>query len=143
MQNGQEAYMKVIKEHRIIIAGSRDMDDYEIARKAVDMVLEEIRTGCPVCILSGHCRGADLLGERYAKEHGIRLALFPARWEQYGKRAGYVRNTLMAEYASNEDVAGCLIAFWDGKSRGTKMMIDIAGKKGIDIHVFDLEGRRR
>ena len=135
--------MAGIKEHRIIIAGSRDMADYDVVERAVDMVLEEIRNSCPVCIVSGHCRGADILGERYAREHGIRLALFPARWNQYGRRAGYIRNMLMAEYSANEDVSGCLIAFWDGKSPGTKMMIDIAGKKGIDIRVFDLEGRKR
>ena len=135
--------MAGIKEHRVIIAGSRDMDDYDAVRQAVDEIFDEIRPTSPVCIVSGHCRGADILGERYAREHGLRLALFPARWNQYGRRAGYIRNMLMAEYSANEDVAGCLIAFWDGKSPGTKMMIDIAGKKGIDIRVFDLEGRKR
>ena len=135
--------MAGIKEHRVIIAGSRDMNDYDAVRKAVDEVFDEIRPDSPMCIVSGHCRGADILGERYAREHGIRLALFPARWNQYGRRAGFIRNMLMAEYSANEDVAGCLIAFWDGKSPGTKMMIDIAGKKGIDIRVFDLEGRKR
>ena len=50
-----------------------------------------------------------MLGEQYAKEHGIPLVLFPADWDRYGKRAGYIRNDKMARYASEKD--GILIAF--------------------------------
>ena len=52
------------REHRVIIAGSREMADYEAARKAIDEVLGEIGGGTPVRVVSGRCRGADLLGER-------------------------------------------------------------------------------
>ena len=131
------------KEHRVIIAGSRDMADYEAARKAIGEALGEIGGGAPVRVVSGHCRGADILGERYAREHGLELAVFPAEWNIYGRRAGFLRNTQMADFASEEGSEGALIAFWDGQSRGTKMMIGIAEKKGLSIHVFDLTGRKR
>ena len=98
--------------------------------------------GDQVRIVSGHCRGADLMGERYAHENGLELSVFPAEWNIYGRRAGFVRNTQMADFASEEGNEGALIAFWDGQSRGTKMMIGIAQKKGIAVHVFDLEGRK-
>jgi hypothetical protein len=130
-------------EYRVIIAGSREMADYEAARKAIGEVLGEIGGSAPVRVVSGHCRGADLLGERYAREHGLELSVFPAEWNRYGRRAGFIRNTQMAEFASEEGVEGALIAFWDGESRGTMMMIGIAEKKGIDTYVFDLTGRKR
>ena len=130
-------------EYRVIIAGSRDMADYEAAKKAIGEAFSEIGGGAQVRIVSGHCRGADILGERYAREHGLELAVFPAEWNRYGRRAGFIRNTRMAEFASEEGIEGALIAFWDGQSRGTKMMIDIAEKKGIDAYVFDLTGRKR
>lgn len=130
------------KEQRVIIAGSRDMADYGAAEKAIAAALAEIG-GAQVRIVSGHCRGADLMGERYAHENGLELAVFPAEWNIYGRKAGFLRNTQMADFASEEGSEGALIAFWDGQSRGTKMMIGIAQKKGIAVHVFDLEGRKR
>ena len=129
-------------EYRVIIAGSRDMADYEAAKKAISEALGEIGGSAQVRVVSGHCRGADILGERYAREHGLELAVFPAEWNRYGRRAGFIRNTQMAEFASEEGSEGALIAFWDGQSRGTKMMIGIAEKKGLSIHVCDLNGRK-
>lgn len=115
---------------RIIIAGSRSFDDYDKLCKDVDefISMQKFFAGLgaykskEVEIVSGGARGADKLGERYAKEHNLRLKIFPADWDKYGKRAGYIRNTEMAEYAN------CLIAFCDGKSKGTAHMIDLAPK---------------
>ena len=58
---------------------------------------------------------------------------FPADWENLGRGAGYVRNVQMAFYAD------ALIAFWDGESRGTKHMIDIAKEKGLMVRVIQDE----
>ena len=73
--SGSEAYMAGAKEHRVIIAGSREMADYEAAKKAIGEAFSEIGGGAPVRVVSGHCRGADILGERYAREHGLELAV--------------------------------------------------------------------
>ena len=81
-------------------------------------------------IVSGTAAGADTLGERYAQEKGYEVKKFPAQWDLYGKSAGYKRNQQMAEYADG------LIAFWDGKSKGTKHMIDIANKMGLKVRVI-------
>lgn len=80
-------------------------------------------------IVSGTARGADQLGERYAFEHGFPVKHFPADWDQHGKSAGYIRNAQMAEYA---DAA---VIFWDGMSRGSKHMIDLAKAKGLRVRV--------
>jgi hypothetical protein len=62
----------------------------------------------------------------------VPLKIFPAQWSIYGKGAGYIRNREMAQYAD------ALIAFWDGKSKGTKNMIDEAKKQGLIIKVGGL-----
>ena len=99
-------------ETRIIIAGGRGFVDYELLEQKVDEILKDIKE--PV-IISGGARGADTLGEKYALEHGMRLVRFPADWKKYGKRAGYLRNQEMAEYAM-KGTNSILIAFWDGLS---------------------------
>lgn len=111
---------------KVIVAGSREFDDYPLLKKKLDFFLqnrEEIE------IISGCARGADRLGERYAKEKGLWLRKFPADWEKHGKKAGYLRNEQMAKYA---DVA---VVFWDGKSYGTKHMIDLCEKMVIPCRV--------
>lgn len=116
---------------RIIVAGSRGFTDKERLYSVLDNRLANIKDD--VEIISGHCRGADMLGEQYAKEHGIPFVLFPADWGRYGKRAGYIRNDKMARYASEKD--GILIAFPVGEARGTKMMIRIAHSYGLETDV--------
>ena len=112
---------------RVIIAGTRYFNDYALLCEYADYKLSKIRQ--PIEIVSGHARGADTLGERYAEERGYKLTLFPAEWDKYGKSAGPRRNKEMAEYAN------ALIAIWDGKSIGTKNMIDIAKEKGLKIGI--------
>jgi len=111
---------------KIIIAGGRNFRDYDKLRESCDNILVNQKE---VEIVSGTAVGADTLGERYAQEKGYEVKKFPAQWDLYGKSAGYKRNQQMAEYADG------LIAFWDGKSRGTKHMIDIANKMGLKVRV--------
>ena len=111
---------------RVIIAGSREFSDYDLLEVACDDILYKIDVEC---ILSGNARGADRMGEEYAQNRGYRLELHPANWDLFGKSAGYKRNEEMAECAD------ILIAFWDGTSKGTKHMIDIANRKGLAVFV--------
>jgi hypothetical protein len=76
-------------------------------------------------IISGGAAGADSLGEQYAQENGIAIERHPADWKKHGKAAGPIRNAEMAACAD------FLIAFWDGKSRGTQNMMMNAVKKDI------------
>jgi hypothetical protein len=123
---------------RIIIAGGRDFNNYEYL---VDMVSNFILMELPIEywnvenleIVSGCANGADSLGEKYAKERGIKIRKFPADWKGLGKKAGIIRNHEMGDYAD------ALLAFWDGKSNGTKDMIDYATKKGLLVEVFMYE----
>lgn len=112
---------------KVIIAGGRNFNDYNKLRESCDNILVNQKD---VEIVSGTAAGADTLGERYAQEKGYEVKKFPAQWDLYGKSAGYKRNQQMAEYADG------LIAFWDGKSKGTKHMIDIATNKGLKVRVI-------
>lgn len=111
---------------KVIVAGGRDFKDYDLLRGKLDYYLQNLPD---IEIVSGGARGADSFGERYAEENAYPLKIFPADWDNLGKRAGFVRNSEMAEYADY------LIAFWDGKSRGTKHMIDIAKRVGLKVKV--------
>lgn len=111
---------------KVIIAGSRNFDNYELLKTKMDHLLSQKQD---IEIVSGAARGADQLGERYAAERGYALKQFPADWDTYGKSAGYKRNAEMAEYA---DAA---VVFWDGESRGSKHMIDLALAKKLAVRV--------
>ena len=118
---------------RVIIAGTRSFNDYELLRDSCNNLLSEKQRTHTVVVISGTARGADQMGERYAKERGFQLRRFPADWEQYGKSAGHIRNAKMA------DNADALIAFWDGESKGTKNMIDNARPKGLAVRVIQYQ----
>lgn len=119
---------------KVIIAGSRNFYDYNKVEDAVVSyfmshgILKE-----DVEIISGGARGADKLGERLAISYGLQLSLFPAKWDIYGKAAGMIRNKEMADYAIKDSEKAILFAFWDGESRGTKGMIDIAKRCGMEV----------
>ena len=111
---------------KVIIAGGRDFNDYELLKSKCDYYLQNQDE---ITIISGHARGADSLGEQYANEKGYNVEIYPADWDKYGKSAGYKRNAEMA------DVASAAICFWDGKSKGTKHMINLAKNKGIPVKI--------
>ena len=111
---------------KVIVAGSRDITDYTVVKEAIEYATQNKPA---TEIVSGTARGVDQLGERWADENQIPIAEFPANWDEEGKKAGYLRNERMAEYADG------LVAVWDGASRGTKHMIDIAKKKGLKVYV--------
>lgn len=116
--------------YKIIIAGGRDFMDYNLLKEKVNKILQEKRVTHKIVIISGCARGADTLGVRYASENIFDVDKYPADWDKYGKKAGYMRNVEMAENAD------ALIAFWDGKSKGTKHMIDIATERNLPIRVI-------
>lgn len=119
--------MKRMKEFRVIIAGGRDFTDYAILERKMDHLLSRIAE--PIVIICGKARGTDTLGEQYARNRGYQVREFPANWDLYGKKAGYIRNEEMAKNAD------ALVAFWDGESRGTKHMIDLAQKYELMIRI--------
>tara|TARA_R110001583_G_scaffold73456_1_gene204378 strand:+ start:210 stop:575 length:366 start_codon:yes stop_codon:yes gene_type:complete len=112
---------------KIIIAGSRNFTNYQKLCEVCDQILQDQTN---IEIVSGaYYKGADKLGEQYAKERGCNLKKFPADWERFGRAAGPKRNEQMAIYAN------ALIAFWDGESLGTKNMIELAECRGLNVFI--------
>lgn len=105
---------------KVIIAGTRDFKDYGLLKIVVNQYHKIYGI---TEVVSGTAKGADELGERWAKENNIPIKKFPAEWKKHGRAAGPIRNEQMAEYADY------LIAFWDGTSKGTKNMIDNMEKR--------------
>lgn len=125
-----------MKEIRIIVAGGRDFDNYQLLSDTLTEYIEklDVMDLNSITFISGTARGADRLGERFANNIGLLVRRFPANWDEYGKSAGYIRNKEMAEYTA--EGTGVLFAFWNGESRGTKHMIDLAHKYGLEVHVI-------
>ena len=115
---------------RTIIAGSRDGVVYQ------DIIEAVMSAGwIPSVVVCGMCRGADLLGKRWADERNIPVEKFPAEWRVdgvYDNAAGHKRNAVMAKNAE------ALIAIWDGESSGTQGMIKLAEKAGLAVHIWKL-----
>lgn len=114
---------------KVIIAGGRDFENYDLLREKCDVILSKVKED--IIVVSGTALGADMLGERYAMERGYQIVYFPANWRLYGRGAGPVRNREMAEYAD------ALIAFHDGQSVGTKNMIEQAKTKGLKTRIIN------
>lgn len=133
---------------RVVIAGDRNFGDYKVLDEAIR------KSGFKVTeVVSGGARGADKLGEHWAKTRNIPIKLFRAKWndltqsgakikarknpwtgrmEQYNSSAGFQRNEKMAEYAD------ALIAIQpNGPTSGTQHMIDCAKKHDLKIYEYE------
>jgi hypothetical protein len=128
---------------RVIIAGSREFNNYELLEKECNKIFRELsEEGYHTCIadieiVSGGARGADRLGEHFAKDYDLKVKRFIPDWDGLGKRAGFVRNEDMAIYAKQDSELGVLIACWDGVSKGTGHMINLAKKHGLRVFVIN------
>lgn len=112
---------------KVIVAGGRDFKDYELLKCTLDNFQQEY--GNITEVISGTALGSDKLGEQYANENNIPIKRFVPDWKGLGKKAGFVRNRQMGNYAKEHN--GMLVAFWDKQSKGTKGMIDYANKIGL------------
>lgn len=116
-------------EVALIVAGSRNFNDYEFFSKSLESYLLEHHKGKTLIFISGRAwKGADAMIIKWCKLNGYPWVEFPADWEKFGRSAGYVRNTEMAKVGKN------LLSFWDGMSKGTEHMVKIATRLGLEIH---------
>ena len=111
----------------IIVAGSREFNNYQLLQDVCDM---QTKDRDDVTIISGGARGADKLGEDYSIERGFKLLRIEAEWNEYGKSAGYRRNCDMA-ITANSYIDRMCIAFSVNKSKGTNHMINICKRYNV------------
>jgi hypothetical protein len=115
---------------RLIIVGSRTFTDYQLLCHTLAPERHRI-----IEVLHGGARGADQLGFRWALKHHVRSRCFAAAWERFGKSAGIRRNQQMAQ------AGDVLIAFWDGRSPGTRHMISCMQQLGKPVVVIRTDGQ--
>ncbi len=117
---------------KVIIAGSRTLPESSaIVAEAVES------SGFHVSeVVCGMAAGTDRAGLLWAKANGLPVAEFHANWQKYGSSAGPIRNHAMAVHAD------ALLAIWDGRSRGTRNMIETATQMELPVVVFRWDGKR-
>lgn len=114
---------------KIIIAGGRDFSDNNLLLNKVDNILANVIED--IEIVSGGADGADKIGEDYAILRAYKLTKFIPDYKQFDTQAPLLRNVEMAHYSTH------LIAFWNGKSRGTRFMIEVAEILGLKVRVIN------
>ena len=80
-------------------------------------------------IVSGGAVGVDSIAQKYAEQNNIRFTVFLPEYKLYGRAAPIVRNKLIVDYADK------VVAFWDGRSKGTLSVIKYAEKTGKALEV--------
>jgi hypothetical protein len=118
---------------KLIIAGSRDLDDSSLLEPLIEKIIKEQKWNITE-VVSGTARGADTVGEFWAERHGINVKKFPADWAQFGKSAGPRRNAEMAKYA---DAA---IVFILDDSRGSTHMFTTMQVMRKPAYAFNFQG---
>ena len=109
---------------KLIIAGGRDIDNYEVVKQAI----QESGWVHPTYVIGGGATGVDALGKKWALENVVPYVNVSAKWDTEGKAAGPKRNKRMAE------IGDALVLVWDGKSKGSMSMLNEAKKAGLKIH---------
>lgn len=111
---------------RVLVCGSRSFNDEKLLKETLDQFdIHEL--------IQGEAKGADTLALLYGLKRMVPVKRFPADWNKYGKRAGYIRNRQMLD----EGKPDLVVAFWDGKSPGTQMMINLAQSEDIKTIVVE------
>ena len=120
----------------LLIAGTRTYTDYQEFSVMTDWILRDVKM--PIAIVSGGAAGADAMAERYAKERGYGLYVFPAYWDKFGKSAGAIRNQAMHDFIAPHPHRACLL-FWDMISKGTRQSVDLAKERRTPLYVYDID----
>jgi hypothetical protein len=118
---------------RVLVCGSRHFNDYDFIKRALTEVILE--KGIDIgLIIHGAAKGADTTAGDVARDAGILVQAFPADWDTHGKRAGPIRNYQMLK----EGKPDLVVAFIAPNSRGTKHMVEISRKAGIEVKEINI-----
>ena len=115
--------MEIIK---VGIIGSRSFVNWMDGYKRINPYYNKYKF---THIISGGAKGADKIAKMYANDYGFKYIEYPADWKKHGKEAGFIRNF---DIVNNSDF---IIAFWNGKSRGTQHSINLAGELGKEVYI--------
>ncbi len=114
----------VIVIMKVAIIGSRGLKVSDLEKYLPSEVTE---------IVSGGAVGIDTCAREYALANGIKLKEFLPQYDIYGRAAPLKRNITIIEYSD------LVLSFWDGKSRGTKFVIDKCRELGVPVKIYIFE----
>ena len=106
---------------KVAVIGSRGLSVTDLGRYLPENTTE---------IVSGGARGVDTSAREYALSHGIKLTEFLPEYTRFGRSAPLKRNITIIEYAD------IVLAYWDGKTRGTKFVIDNCRRLGVEVRIY-------
>lgn len=109
---------------KVAVIGSRGLSVSDLGRYLPENTTE---------IVSGGAKGVDTSAREYALSHGIKLTEFLPEYTRFGRSAPLKRNITIIKYSD------IVLAFWDGKSRGTKFVIDNCRKLGVEVRVYIID----
>ena len=115
---------------KIAIIGSRNYTDYKKLESVLDEFFSNIEN---FSIISGGAHGVDTLAKIWSQKNNIKYKEIKPDYLRYKRAAPLIRNKDIVFEADN------IIAFWDGKSRGTKFTIDYAKKINKKVIIIDVE----
>lgn len=121
-----------MKKNRIIIAGSRSCPEKDLQLSLKIATVIKNMDYKDIEVVSGTCKGADKFGENFAEQVSVGVKRFPADWSKYGKGGGVIRNREMAEYGTH------LILLWDGVSKGSYNMLQLAKEYKLKIRIIKI-----
>ena len=113
---------------KVAIVGSRDYPSPSLVRAFVNTLPDD------TIIISGGARGVDTVAEQAARYRHLKVEIYPAEWDKWGRSAGMMRNGKIINAADR------VVAFWDGISKGTADSIRKARAAGKPVTVFDALG---
>jgi hypothetical protein len=116
---------------KVLVAGSRTFIDHAYAARALDECYAKSGNAWTV-VVTGGARGADMLGEYWAKNNKLQVVTMKPDWNKHGRAAGVLRNSDLVA------AADCAVVFWDGQSRGTQDTINKLKSSGKPFEVFSL-----
>ncbi|MGD2071982.1 MAG: SLOG family protein [Candidatus Thorarchaeota archaeon] len=112
---------------RVAIVGSREFPDRELVESIIQQLIVDYKN---IILVSGGARGVDSWAEEVFHRYNKMVIVHYPDWNKYGKKAGFLRNKLIINDAN------MIIAFWDGKSKGTKHSINLAIEAGKPINIY-------
>ncbi len=123
-----------MKELYLLVVGSRSITDYVFVKEKLNAIRAEKFPDYTIIVVSGGAIGVDSMAEKWAKDLGFDTVIMKAEWNKYGKSAGHIRNGEMHRFISTKPYR-YVVAFWDGKSKGTAHSFDLAKKYNNDIEL--------
>ncbi|MFI3173716.1 MAG: hypothetical protein R3Y53_00770 [Bacillota bacterium] len=108
---------------KLAIIGSRGITNIDLSQ----YVSEDVRM-----IVSGGAKGIDTLAEAYADKKRLSKCIIRPEYKKYGKGGAIIRNKEIVDFADE------VLAFWDGKSKGTKSVIAYANEIGKVVQIVEV-----